>query len=109
MGEAALISACNEKSGVIKNCVVMGSVNRGNHRVGDISGRSDGEITNCYRLENTFVAQSSGSIYTYATVQSLENMSKSTFYSVSLGWDPSVWNFTNLNLANGIYPTLIQK
>ena len=109
MGEAAIICGANEKSGVITNCVVMGSVLKGNHRVGDISGRSDGTITNCYKDTNTSIVQNSGTVYSYATAQSLSNMSKSAFYSVSLGWDSSIWNFNNIDISNGIYPTLKQN
>jgi len=108
-GEAALICGTNSRTGTVKNCVALGSVLLGNNKVGDISGGSEGSITNCYRDANASIVQNSGAVHNYATSQSLSNMSKSTFYSVSLGWDSSVWDFSNLNLANGIYPTLIQR
>ncbi len=109
MGESALISGTNEKTGTIKNCVVMGSVLCGNNRIGDISSRSDGSISNCYKSAATNVSQSSGQYYTYATEQSVNNISKSNFYSVSLGWDSSVWDYTNVDISKGIYPTIIQE
>ena len=107
-GEAALISAVNEKKGVISNCVVMGSVTAANNRQGDICGRNDGTITNCYRDANV-VLGGSAKKFEYATSQSLSTMSSPIFYSASLGWDSSIWNFTNVNLANKVYPKLIQN
>lgn len=107
-GEAALIVACNEKNGTISNCVVMGSVTEGNNRQGDICGRNDGKINNCYRYTN-IVLGGRGTKYEYATSQSLSTISSSIFYSASLGWDSSIWDFTNVNLANKVYPKLIQN
>jgi len=107
-GEAALICSSNESGAKVTNCIVLGSVLNGNHRVGDIAGRSDGTITDCYRADTTSIAQNSGTVYTYATEQSLSNLSKENFYQITLGWDSNIWNFKNLNIANGKYPTLIQ-
>lgn len=107
-GEAGLVSATNEKGAVISNCVVKGCITEGNNRQGDICGRSDGEVTNCYRDENV-VLSGSGSKFYRASAQSLNVMSNSSFYSGSLSWDPNVWNFTNVNLENELYPTLKQK
>ena len=107
-GEAGLICATNESSGVINNCFVLGTVLEGNHRVGDIAGRSDGTISNCYKDADCNIAQNSSTIYTYATAQSLSNLSKYNFYSVSLGWESSVWNYYYVDIANGIYPSLNQ-
>ena len=106
-GEAALISATNEKKGVIFNCLVLGSVTEGNNRQGDICGRNDGTITNCYRDKNVVLA-GKGKKFEYATSMSLSNMSSTTFYSVNLGWDSDIWDFTNVSLANKVYPTLKQ-
>lgn len=107
-GEAALICATNEKKGSVSNCFVMGSVTQGNNRQGDICGRNDGTITNCYRDSN-IVLGGSGKKFEYATSQSLSNLSKSTFYSVNLGWDSDIWDFSNVNLSNKVYPTLKQN
>ena len=107
-GEAALVTACNEQTGTISNCVVIGNVTEGNNRQGDICGRNDGKITNCYRDINV-VLGGSGTKHEYATAQSLSTMSSNIFYSASLGWDSSIWDFTNVNLANKVYPKLIQN
>ena len=29
-----------------------------------------------------------------------------TFFTTTLGWDTEIWNFTGLDIANGVYPTL---
>ena len=87
----------------------MGTVVKGNLRVGDISTRNSGAITNCYKSETATIAQDSGTVYTFATEQSLSNLSKATLYQVSLGWDSSVWDYTDVNIENGKYPKLIQN
>ncbi len=108
-GEAALVAAHNEASGSIESCIAMGTVLNANLRVGDISCIKNGTITNCYRASTTSIAQDSGTVYTFATEQSLTNLSKTTFYQISLGWDSAVWNYTDVNIANGKYPKLIQN
>ena len=47
--------------------------------------------------------------FKYAVEQAISNMSSSLFYSSNLGWDSNVWNFTNVNLTNKVYPTLKQN
>lgn len=108
-GEAALVCAVNEKGGTVNNCVIMGSVLCGNNRVGDVAGRSNGTITGCLKADTVNIVQNSGTIYTYAEKISLANLSNADLYSATLGWDPSIWNFTLLDFAGGTYPTLIQK
>ena len=112
-GIAALICAQNNgATAIVKNCVVMGNVSKGNYATGDIVAYvSDGAtVTNCYRDENTTIAID-GNIgaKTYATTKTLSGLSSSTFYSVTLGWDSAIWNYTNVNVANGKYPTLKQN
>ena len=85
----------------------MGNVLQGNSRRGDICGRSDGKIENCYR--DAAVSIANGATETYATEMTKEMLSKEIFYSVSLGWDDEIWNYYNLNINNAKYPTLIQK
>jgi len=36
----------------------------------------------------------------------LEQLNSKDFYISTLGWNSDVWDFTNLDFANGIYPTL---
>ena len=103
---AALICAFNS-GGVIQNCFAMGSVNltgRNNRYAGDIRATGTGSVVNCFRDENASV---SGSLS--GTAQTLANMSKETFYTVSLGWDSAIWYFGNVNLEDRVYPTLIQN
>lgn len=107
-GESGLITSVNEKNGTISNCVVMGSVAEGNNRQGDICGRNDGVVLNCYRDENV-VLSGTGEKFERASVQTLSSMSTQIFYSSNLGWSSDIWNFTNVNLSNKIYPTLKQK
>lgn len=107
-GEAALVAACNEKGGVISGCVVMGSVTQGNNRQGDIAGRNNGTISNCHKDQN-LVLSGIGNKFEYATSQTLSNMATTSFYSLTLGWDSSIWNFENIDLGNKVYPKLNQN
>ena len=109
-GYAGLITGENMTTGsTISNCFVLGSVTKGNGCLGDIAGFSNGSITNCYKADTVSLATDSGTVRTFATAQSISNLSNKNFYSVSLGWDSSVWNYTNVNIANDVYPSLIQK
>ena len=87
----------------------MGSVRLNglnNQHPGDIvaSNASTGIVANCYCDVNASV---SGKLF--ATTQTLGNMSSTTFYTVSLGWDSEIWDFANVSLADGIYPKLKQR
>ena len=105
-GRAALISATNEGSGQILNCIVLGSVTAGNSTRGDICGPSEGSIKNCYKDENLTLNNPTN---TYATPMSKTQLSNPNCYEITLEWDPTIWNLTNINLENGRYPTLNQK
>lgn len=105
-GDAALMCALNNSSGTISNCLAFGSVLEGNNCRGDICGRSDGSITNCYKDVNLTLTNPT---HTYATPMSKTQLSNPSFYEITLEWDPTIWNLTNINLENGKYPTLNQK
>ena len=85
----------------------MGSIIEGNKSCGDISSESSGVIENCYKDVN--VSLNGAGKVSYATEMSRSQLSNSNFYSLTLGWDSSVWKYTNLNIDNGKYPTLNQK
>ncbi|MBQ2712430.1 MAG: hypothetical protein IJF71_03540, partial [Clostridia bacterium] len=104
-GYAGLISGWT--GGTIENCIAMGSVVKANGTASDIS--TGGTITNCYRAAGTTITKDTKNYKTYATEQSLDNLSRAIFYEVSLGWDSSVWNYNNVSLSRGIYPTLRQN
>ena len=104
------IAGSNSASGaVVRNCVVFGLVH-GEIYGGDIAGVSvNGSIIeNCYRDESMTI-KSEKNLQTFATAQSIENLSKASFYSISLGWDASIWNYQNVNWEIGAYPILIQR
>ena len=109
-GEGALIACVNGPIATIENCFAMGKVTAGQSRIGDICcyQYDGGTITNCYKASNVTLAGSNNT-HIYATSLELTAMSSSNFYSVTLKWDSDVWDFTNVNLSNKIYPTLKQK
>ena len=104
------IAGSNSTSGaVIRNCVAFGLVH-GAMYGGDIVGSSasGSVIENCYRDESMTV-KSNDYLNTYATAQSVANLSKASFYSISLGWDAAVWDYQNVDFAIGHYPLPRQK
>ncbi|MBE7068263.1 MAG: hypothetical protein E7381_03070 [Clostridiales bacterium] len=108
-GEAAFITTVSGANSSISDCFVMGSISTANNRAGDISGYcyNGVQITNCYKDEN-LVLCSSNNVHINATVMSLSTMSLKLFFSVTLKWDNSVWNYDNVNLSNKVYPKLKQ-
>ena len=108
-GEAAFITAVSRANSSVSDCFVMGSISTANNRVGDISGYCyDGaQITNCYKDAN-IVLCSSNHVHTNATTLSLSTMSSKNFFSVTVKWDSSIWDYNNVNLSNKVYPKLKQ-
>ena len=103
-GHASIIAGRNGSgSATITNCLAFGTVLEGNAGRGDICCLNSGTITNCYRDENLVLSAT----HTYATAMSKAQLSSATFYRISLKWDATVWNYSNINFDNGIYPTLI--
>ncbi|MBQ4274684.1 MAG: hypothetical protein IJB94_06930, partial [Clostridia bacterium] len=108
-GAAGLVCGESDTNGNVINCVVLGAVERGNGYAGDIAGYSQGKITNCYKASGVSVTQDTSHRNVYATVQSTQNLSKSTFYEVSLGWNSDIWDYQTLNLGISVHPTLKQN
>lgn len=102
-GEAGFITDALHSPGTIDNCLVFGRLEAKRYG-GDISGFSTGTITNCYKDENLSI---SNPTHTYATAMSKTQLSNATFYRVTLKWDSTVWDYSNINLEDGIYPSLI--
>lgn len=110
-GDAALICAANKGNGTVENCFVLGNVTYANSSSGDICGENDNTsvVKNCYKGEGVIICKDVWSFYEKSTVTSLSAMSNKTFYSINLSWDSDIWNFNNVNLANKVYPKLIQN
>ena len=104
-GEAGAISAVNEKGAVILNCVVLGTV-YGNYDDGDICSRNSGTIGNCY---NGIDPASCKLSYIRGTTTTMEELRNTEFYSKSLHWLNTIWNYNDVNIEEGKYPTLYQK
>ena len=78
-----------------------------------VSGLQNGNTVfrNCYRYENQIFYRRDGTtVYTTptdlgGTVCTLIQLNSVSFYTDDLGWDADVWNFSELDFANGKYPT----
>jgi hypothetical protein len=66
---------------------------------------SGGNIVN--HVNNNYASFNSPIQNNTNSIASLEQLNSSDFYITTLGWDNAIWNFDNLDYANGIYPTLI--
>ncbi len=113
-GNVGAICGYNDSKASINKCLIMGS-SEGNTgsalytcHVGDVCGKSVGTIEKCYK-DSTFVATDGYYIRSYATEVSCTQMNNTSFYSISLEWDTSLWNLSNLDVSNGNYPKLIQN
>ena len=81
------------------------AINISNAR-GSIYGSSAGTSNYAYSINN-YVSFDSPVQNNTNFIATLEQLNSSDFYITTLGWDNAIWNFDNLNYANGIYPTLI--
>lgn len=68
-------------------------------------------FTNVYRYNLQEIAVEVGSegqknTYTYGTESTPEQLNSATFYTSTLKWDATVWNLSNLDVANYKLPTL---
>jgi hypothetical protein len=66
---------------------------------------SGGNIVN--HVNNNYASFNSPIQNNTNSIASLDQLNSSDFYITTLGWDNAIWNFDNLDYANGIYPTLI--
>ncbi len=74
----------------LTNCVNYGSVS-GEKNCGSMAGRGKINLENCY---------------VFGEGATLEDLNSKSFYTDTLGWDPSVWNLDDLDVEKGKYPTL---
>jgi len=105
-GQAGHIVAINNSTGIIRDCLVYGGSVECNSSKGDVCASNSGTVANCYKSEFVTIANKP---LTNATVMTIEQLQNPDFYTVSLGWDLTIWDITNINLENGRYPTLKQK
>ncbi len=104
-GYAGIICGGNGSNATIENCLLFGTVQKANNKAGDVAGLSYGTINNCYKGEDLSILVSSPNLT--ATAMTRTNLSNANFYKLSLKWDMSIWNVSNVNLEDYIYPTLI--
>ncbi len=103
-GKTHLGGIAGVNSGTVEYCLFTSSVS--------VSGSSDvecidaiatntgeGKQTSCYRA---YTVKASGGMM--VTEEYLND--KNTFYVEMLGWSESVWDLSNLNFAEGLYPVL---
>lgn len=105
IGEAGGISAVNEVDGVIKNCIVLGSISS-NFHCGDICSRNSGVVENCYRSS---LVSTKNFYYIHGVSMTNEELSNYDFYKYTLCWDENIWKYTDLNIDESIYPQILFK
>jgi len=111
---AGIVAGYNSKN--IANCITRGTVYSNGYKgysrnsmAGDIAAESNGTINNCYTYENASITSAGNNVKTFGTKMSLETMNDYYFYSLTLEWDTEVWDYTKVDLLNGLYPKLNQK
>lgn len=86
--------------GSAENCFALGVV-EGARKAGAILG--DGSASNCFKAVTMQVVNETN---TGDSTVELSGLSQSAFYTMTLGWDDSIWNYENLDFEQGYYPTL---
>ena len=101
-----IITGIAHSKGTVSNCLILGGSVEGNGNHGDIGGCNYGVVSNCYKVDSVEILGATVKLTVTMTIEQLQNPD---FYTVSLGWDLTIWDITNINLENGRYPTLNQK
>jgi hypothetical protein len=112
---------CGMCSGLIDSCLNFGSVASKQGLKGGIAYASTtttnclfigsnqtkglGEVANTNKVSNCF-RNTENSTDQYLQTASEDKLNSASFYTDTLGWDANVWDLTNLDVANGHYPTL---
>ena len=102
-GECGAISGVNESTGKISSCIAMGVLN-GNYKTGDICARNSGTITTCYNIDTITITNAQ---FDHATNLSAQKISEASLYETSLKWKNTVWDYSNVDLKNLVYPILL--
>jgi hypothetical protein len=88
----------------ISNIITNGSTNEIGGIAGSIAPTNDYEETYHYGSITSNGAEVAGTNFgTKVTDLSTFNLA---FFTTTLGWDTEIWDFTGLDIANGVYPTL---
>jgi hypothetical protein len=82
----------------IKNCFFASSTNL--KAVGDLGSSATLTITNSYACMPGDVTE------TGLVTATKEQLNTKSFYTDVLGWSEDVWDFSHLDVDNGLYPTL---
>ena len=99
-GQVAFIAGINGSGGTIDACVIMGTCSKeGDTSMQDVCCSNSGTFLNCYKLS---------SVTTGSQATSVSNISSSTFYEITLKWSREKWNYENVDIENGKYPTPVQ-
>ncbi len=97
-----------------ENCKNTGSVG-GNTQVGGIAGWGYGNFENCIHItsniqpiigEEYIQTPILTNCYTLGDNVTAEQLNSKDFYINTLGWSEEIWNFDDLDVENGKYPTL---
>ena len=106
-----------DNCGNITNCYATGNVSvtapsTNSHAfAGGLLGSYSSGTTNCYRYVDQTIkiiknGVESGATNTDGTACTLAQLNSASFYTDTLGWDADVWDFSNLDFANGKYSVL---
>ncbi|MBQ7378330.1 MAG: InlB B-repeat-containing protein [Clostridia bacterium] len=111
-GNVGGIVGLNQEKALIEKCLVLGSVdgqiNLGASQTcytGDIAGRSNGEISTCYKGAGFLIIEGSV-INTYVSGVGNSVLNNYDFYSITLGWSLDVWNYASVSVENNVFPQL---
>ena len=81
----------------ITNCVNSGIVESESSKGGLVGDPYDPNVTNSYAFEI---------FNSYDEICTIDQLNSKSFYTETLGWSEDIWDFSELDVENGKYPTL---
>ena len=97
-------------SSALTGCFAFGNVTSPNYdaEIGGFVGSCSGTINACYRYEGQLItAQAKPN--TFGTPCTLAQLNNIAFFTDTLGWDATIWDFSALDFESGKLPTLPQS
>ena len=105
-------------STAITNCFATGNIastsSLSGNRIGGLVGLIENAFSNrvafpfenCFRYDGQTISVNAGAINTTGEECTLSDLNDSNFYTEILGWSADIWDFSDLDFANGKLPTL---
>lgn len=106
-----------DESTEIRSCIAFGNIVSSGRKVGGLIGQPSFKyqdicyckLTDCYRPEYQKIELQGNQpeLCNLGEALYLEDINQESFFTDRMGWSSDVWDFSELNVAEGKYPTLV--